>query len=51
MKPEMALQNIMQVMVDTLDKMYMVCLAFALLLILLLVFKRRKGEARHEQAG
>ena len=33
MKPEMALQNIMQVMVDILDKMHMVCLAFALLLI------------------
>ena len=40
MKPEMALQNIMQVMVDILDKMHMVCLAFALLLILLSVYRQ-----------
>lgn len=39
MTPEATLRNIMQVMLETLDRMYMVCMVFAFLIILLSIYR------------
>ena len=39
MTPEATLRNIMQVMLENLDRMYMVCMVFAFLIILLSIYR------------